>query len=108
MESKKLNRLLQQTVSELSQTSSLYGLCHECDDGAPLPSGPILTEIVELCREILFPGFYGKSNISIQTLVYHIGVCVGTERLQLLGYGRARLADGYEGYFLHFSISIGL
>ena len=38
----------------------------------------------------------------------YIGVRVGTERLQLLGYGRARLADGYKGYFLHFSISIGL
>ena len=90
MESKKLNRLLQQTVSELSQTSSLYGLCHECDDGAPLPSGPILTEIVELCREILFPGFYGKSNISIQTLVYHIGVCV--ERLHTLLAGQIEAA----------------
>ena len=90
MESKKLNRLLQQTVSELSQTSSLYGLCHECDDGAPLPSGPILTEIVELCREILIPGFYGKSNISIQTLVYHIGVCV--ERLHTLLSGQIEAA----------------
>ena len=74
-----LQQTLQQTVSELSQTTSLYGLCHECDDGTPLPSGPVLAEIVELCREILFPGFYGKSNISSQTLVYHIGVCV--ERL---------------------------
>ncbi|MCR4920477.1 MAG: serine acetyltransferase [Bacteroidaceae bacterium] len=91
-----LQQTLQQTVSELSRTSSLYGLCHECDDGAPLPSGPVLAEIVELCREILFPGFYGKSNISSQTLVYHIGVCV--ERLHGLLAGQIQAARCLPSY----------
>ena len=90
MESTKLNHLLQQTVLKLSETSSLYGLCHECDDGAPLPSGPVLAEIVDLCREILFPGFYGKANVSSQTLVYHIGVSV--ERLHTLLSGQIEAA----------------
>ena len=90
MASTKLNHLLQQTVLALSETSSLYGLCHECDDGTQLPSGPILAEIIDLCREILFPGFYGKANVSSQTLVYHIGVSV--ERLHALLSGQIEAA----------------
>lgn len=38
-----------------------------------------MSEIVELARAILFPGFYGKSTINTETLQYHIGVNV--ERL---------------------------
>ncbi len=31
---------------------------------------------MDLCRSILFPGFYGKSNVNNQNLVFHIGVAV--------------------------------
>ena len=43
-------------------------------EGDPLPSAPALAEIIDLCRAILFPGFYGKSTLSSQTVPYHIGV----------------------------------
>lgn len=82
----KMNHLLQQTIAELSESSSLHGLFHECHDGEPLPSGAVLSEIVDLCRSILFPGFFGKSNISTPTLPYHIGVNV--ERLYTLLSGQ--------------------
>ena len=70
----KLNHLLKHTISELSESCSLHGLFHEHHDGDPLPSGPILSEIVDLCRAIIFPGFYGQSTVSSQTLPYYIGV----------------------------------
>ncbi len=71
--------LLKQTVARLSEPDSLYGLFYEHTDGDPLPSAPALAEILDLCRSILFPGFYGKSTLSSQTLPYHIGVSL--ERL---------------------------
>ena len=71
--------LLAQTVTELSEDSSLKGLFHEHPDGDPLPSGKVLHEIIELCRAILFPGFYGKSTVNHHTITYHIGVNI--ERL---------------------------
>lgn len=71
--------LLAQTVTELSEDSSLKGLFHEHQDGDPLPSGKVLHEIIELCRAILFPGFYGKSMVNHHTITYHIGVNI--ERL---------------------------
>lgn len=75
----KMNHLLQQTIAELSENGSLHGLFHECHNGEPLPSGPVLSEIVDLCRALLFPGFYGNSNVNSHTLSYHVGVNV--ERL---------------------------
>lgn len=71
--------LLAQTVTELSEDSSLKGLFHEHQDGDPFPSGKVLHEIIELCRAILFPGFYGKSTVNHHTITYHIGVNI--ERL---------------------------
>lgn len=68
------SHLLASTVDELSENSSLRGLFHEHHDGAPIPSGRVLHEIIELCRSILFPGFYGKSTVNTHTLTYHIGV----------------------------------
>ena len=74
-----ITHLLAQTVTELSEDSSLKGLFHEHQDGDPLPSGKVLHEIIELCRAILFPGFYGKSTVNHHTITYHIGVNI--ERL---------------------------
>ena len=74
MSPNELNEQLKQTVSQLSEPESLHGLFREVSEGDPLPSAPALAEIIDLCRAILFPGFYGKSLLSRETLPYHIGV----------------------------------
>ena len=76
MSVKDLTNQLEAAIRELSDTDSMGGMFHEHRDGAPLPSGPALQEIVELCRAILFPGFYGKSNLNSKTLPFHVGVNV--------------------------------
>lgn len=77
-----INETLTKTIEELSEASSLKGLFHEHRNGDPFPSGESLREVVELCRAILFPGYYGNSNLNMHTLGYHIGVDV--ERLYVL------------------------
>lgn len=74
-----INDVLTNAVSQLSDAGTLRGLFHEHRDNDPLPSGEDLRTIVELCRSILFPGFFGMSTINSRTLEYHIGV--NTERL---------------------------
>ena len=74
--------ILTRTVDRLSESESLKGLFHEHYDGDPLPSAKALEEIIDLARAILFPGFYGKSSVNIQTLKYHIGVKI--ERMHKL------------------------
>ena len=76
MSPNELNELLKQTVGHLTEPDEMYGLFYEMVDGDPLPSGPALAETIDLCRAILFPGFYGKSTLNSKTLPYHIGVCL--------------------------------
>lgn len=64
------------TVDKLSEPQSFKGLFHPHHNDSPLPSGAVLEEIVMLARSILFPGYYGKSSVNLQTLRYHIGVDV--------------------------------
>lgn len=77
-----ITQQLIQTVDELSEPEALQGLFHEHREGDPLPSAKELEEIVGLSRSILFPGFYGKSSVNIETIKYQIGVSV--ERLHKL------------------------
>lgn len=67
-----------ETVSQLSALtgSDLY---HYGQESVPFPSGEELREIINLCRCLLFPGYYGKSHIDEDSIGYHIGV--QTERL---------------------------
>lgn len=74
--------LLTETVEKLSDPQTLKGLFHQHREGYPLPSSTILEEIVQLSRAILFPGFFGKSQVNIQTIQYQIGVDV--EKLSYL------------------------
>lgn len=74
--------LLTETVEKLSDPQTLKGLFHQHREGYPLPSSTVLEEIVQLSRAILFPGFFGKSQVNIQTIQYQIGVDV--EKLSYL------------------------
>ena len=74
--------LIQNVVEELSDADKLHGLFCKRHEHAPLPSTTALQEIIELNREILFPGYFGYSKVSPETVRYHMGVAV--ERLQSL------------------------
>ena len=69
-------RAISQAVGSLSEPSSLKGLSYRGNGTAPLPSGEELGKFVELCRAVLFPGFYGRSSITFGTVNFHIGVAV--------------------------------
>ena len=74
--------VMKKTIDELSDANSLKGLFHQHRDGNPMPSNKALEEIIELSRAILFPGFFGKSTVNINTLSYSIGINI--ERLHKL------------------------
>lgn len=87
---------LTQAVSELSDNRSYEGLFHQYKDGDPLPSGKSLRRIVELAREILFPGYFGNSTVHRRTINYHIGVNVEELFSLLTEQIRAGLCFGLE------------
>lgn len=63
---------LTKTVEALSNIGESE-LHHYGIEGVPFPSVPELREFVELCRAVLFPGYYGKSVVD-GGVKYHIGV----------------------------------
>ena len=66
--------LLTQVVNVLAASGAADALLYHHADGRLLPSLGELSEIVDLCRAILFPGYFGHSGISDSTIVYHTGV----------------------------------
>lgn len=71
-----IHNTINQAVNELSSAASLEGLFHQVHDNVPLPSNDSLNEIVQLARGILFPGYFGQSKVSQETIKYHVGVSI--------------------------------
>jgi serine O-acetyltransferase len=63
-------------IQDLSEYDLLKGLCHEEIESYPMPSATVLMEVVNLCRAILFPGYFGNASITKQNLSFHIGLNV--------------------------------
>ncbi len=76
MDSSNFTQTLTTAVESLSDETSLKGLFHQHQDGNPLPSGKVLEEIIDLSRAIIFPGYFGRSNVNKHTIKYHLGMAV--------------------------------
>lgn len=83
--------LLTRVVRELTTPDSTNALLYHHADGHPLPSLSELSEIIALCRAILFPGYFGHSGISDSTIAYHTGVNVESLYHKLVGQIKAGL-----------------
>jgi serine O-acetyltransferase len=42
-------------------------------DAGHLPNRDTIIELIKLIRELLFPGYFGKQNLTARTLDYHVG-----------------------------------
>lgn len=91
-----INDRLTQVVNELTAPDACDTLLHHHTDGSPLPSLNVLTEIIDLCRAILFPGYFGHSGISSHTIAYHTGVNVENLFSKLTGQIQAGLCFAEE------------
>lgn len=71
-----------ETIQKLSQVEKIKNVCHKQELNFPMPSINTLQEIVQLCRSILFPGYFDEAPLNSETLNFHIGVNV--DRLLVL------------------------
>ena len=69
------NKLLR-TIDLLSDPKTYNEVCHEHRLGEPLPSIEKLGKMVNLIREILFPGYYGDTSLRSNTVRHYIGVYI--------------------------------
>ena len=54
-------RALKKTIEALSEEKSYHSVCHRHYPDQPMPSVAVMKEIVDLVREIIFPGYFGNS-----------------------------------------------
>lgn len=78
MSNRKYPTELSRTIEQLANESSYRSVCHKQLHDQPMPSIQILKEIVDLLREILFPGYFGESDVRSESIRYYLGV--NTER----------------------------
>lgn len=90
-----LDEQLISVVDSLSDFNSLKDVFHSTNNGLPFPSGKILREIVECCRELLFPGYFGNAFVDRNTLKYRMGV--GVERLNSLLFDQILAGLCFDG-----------
>ncbi len=64
------------TVERLSDPETYDVVCHEHRLGEPLPSIFKLQKIVDVIREILFPGYFGNTSLRPNTIKHYMGVYV--------------------------------
>ncbi len=70
----KLNERITKTLEKLSDPESYNVVCHEHFQGEPLPSIAKLKRIIDLIREILFPGYFGSTSLQPETTRHYMGV----------------------------------
>lgn len=66
-------KILQGIITELCIPHSYAVVYHRSNHDVPMPSVEVLSEIVEMLRAIIFPGYFGNSEIRPETMTYHIG-----------------------------------
>lgn len=69
-----IKKRFEKIVDELAAPTSYVKVCHEHYEDEPMPSISELQQIVEKCRQLIFPGFYGFIPINPTTLKYYTGL----------------------------------
>ena len=67
---------LSETILSLSDPRTYDVVCHEHRLGEPLPSIVNLQRIIDMVREILFPGYFGNTTLRPNTIHHYMGVYV--------------------------------
>jgi serine O-acetyltransferase len=67
---------ISQTIQKLSDPKSYQIVCHQHKIGEPMPSIANLSKIIDLVREILFPGYFGKTTLRNNATQHYMGVYV--------------------------------
>lgn len=67
---------IQTSIDQLSEPESYKLVCHEHTKGEPMPSNKNIQRIIELVREILFPGYFGTTTLRSGTTRHYMGVYI--------------------------------
>ncbi len=67
---------LARVVDQLCRPDSYSSVAHYHDHDVPMPSIEVLAELMEILRSVIFPGYFGNSEIKPHTMHYYIGAAL--------------------------------
>lgn len=73
-----MDNRIQQSISQLSDLENFEKVCRQQTENHPMPSTDTIKEIVKLLRAIIFPGYFGDSDITPENLNQHIEKAIST------------------------------
>ncbi len=76
MTTKDFDNKITKTIEKLSNPALYQTVCHEHKLGKPLPSIAKLKSVINLVREILFPGYFGNTSLRTNTVRHYMGVYI--------------------------------
>jgi serine O-acetyltransferase len=76
MINQELDGKITRVIEQLSDPSTYGVVCHEHKLGEPMPSLTNLQRIIDMVREILFPGYFGNTSLRPNTTRHYMGVYV--------------------------------
>ena len=71
---KKSDEIISITTEKLSSPESYQAVYKIPDIEMPMPDFEILREIVNVLRRVIFPGYFGASNITVNNIKFYTGV----------------------------------
>lgn len=66
--------VLKRATKALSSQDGNKNMCHLRRHGEPLPSQSQISQFVDICRSVLFPGFFGIDSVNTANIEYVVGV----------------------------------
>jgi serine O-acetyltransferase len=67
---------LNDVIEELCHEDSYHSVYHRSNHSSAMPSIEELEETVELLRSVLFPGYFGNSDVKPETMHYYLGAAI--------------------------------
>ncbi|MCQ2203775.1 MAG: serine acetyltransferase [Bacteroidales bacterium] len=72
--SKSIRTAISQAIEQLANKDSYSQMIHTHSVNCQMPSTKRLRQVVSLCREIVFPGYFGDIDITPESVLFHSGV----------------------------------
>ena len=69
---------LEEVTEALCRPESFAGVYHGPMHEHPMPSVQVLAEIMDLLKSVIFPGYFGRSDITPESMRYHVGAALDT------------------------------
>lgn len=84
-----MDKQIENSIKQLANPHSARQVCRRCSEGQPMPSVDTIQQIIRLLRAVIFPGYFGNSNISPTNIHEHIRTHIQTIHDLLLGQIKA-------------------